>query len=453
MRLTSLTIVLLLMSVLVLFDRTTSDFAIDWAAGASFIILCLVGFQSNTIRETLLLVASTILAILLLFKEDGQQVFREAISLAAYFAAFISLLTVLKIAAERSRSVLEVGRYLIQQPASGRFIATASGGHLLGVFLNFGAISLMSPLIQNAAKREGGTTGKAMEQRQLSALLRGFAWILLWAPTTMTQAVLLTLFAEIDLSKIIVLGISTAILMIGVGLVYDRFEWRGTNQTTISPPFPSIALCRLGLICGSLVLATAILQISFGLTTALSLMIVAPAMTFLWFAAQRPAETTQARHLSAFWSALKNDVTGLARSAIALGLSGFIGRSLADVLPVTSLTEGLNLSAMPGWLFLAVLPITITLGGQIALSPIILVVFIGQVVQSIPSLPAEPTHIVFALSAGWAISMFASPNATATLLISATTKIPPTQLTWGWNLRYGALCYVILVGIFVLLEA
>lgn len=138
---------------------------------------------------------------------------------------------------------------------------------------------------------------------------------------------------------------------------------------------------------------------------------------------------------------------------MALGLSGFIGRILAEVLPVTALTPQLDLTLMPGWIFLALLPVLITLGGQIALTPIILVVFLGQVIQTIPALPADPTHIVFALSAGWAISMFASPNATATLLISATSNIPPTTLTWRWNLRYGVICYVVLVAIFALLES
>lgn len=28
-----------------------------------------------------------------------------------------------------------------------------------------------------------------------------------------------------------------------------------------------------------------------------------------------------------------------------------------------------------------------------------------------------------------------------------------TTLTWRWNLRYGVICYVVLVGIFALLEA
>jgi len=150
---------------------------------------------------------------------------------------------------------------------------------------------------------------------------------------------------------------------------------------------------------------------------------------------------------------LSSNAPGLARSAIALGLSGFIGRLLADVLPIETLSAQIDLSGVPGWLFLAALPVAITLGGQIALSPIILVVFIGQVIQTLSVLPADPTNIVFALSAGWALSMFASPNATATLLISATTKLAPTKLTWHWNLKYAAVCYVILVLIFAWLEA
>ncbi|WP_243721907.1 hypothetical protein [Meridianimarinicoccus aquatilis] len=51
---------------------------------------------------------------------------------------------------------------------------------------------------------------------------------------------------------------------------------------------------------------------------------------------------------------------------IALGLSGFIGRSLAEVSPVTALTGQMDLSAMPGRVFLALLPVLITVGGQVA---------------------------------------------------------------------------------------
>lgn len=47
--------------------------------------------------------------------------------------------------------------------------------------------------------------------------------------------------------------------------------------------------------------------------------------------------------------------------------------------------------------------------------------------------------------------MTASPNATATLLISATTRIPPTTLTWFWNLRYALLCYACVILVFAMI--
>jgi len=452
----ALAMVLIAVSVAVLMANTFGGPVANGAARVLFVALCLLGLRTSTIREVLLLLVALVLTGLLWRTPDGRDVIPLALDLASYFAAFIALLTALKIAAERSQSVLAVGRYLIRQPSGRRFIATASGGHVLGIFLNFGAISLMAPLIQSATKLADGTTDHQLERRQMSALLRGFAWILLWAPTTLSQAVLLTLFTDIDLGKIVTLGIATSLLMMAIGFAYDRFEWRNfkqTSTTVAAPTLPRAALLRVGGVCTMLIGTTAALQIISGYTTALSLMFVAPSVTLFWFALQKPAGITLTAQLVSFWPALKMDAGGLSRSAMALGLSGFIGRALAEVLPVGILVQNLDLTTVPGWLFLAALPVIITLGGQIALSPIILVVFIGQVIQTLPDLPSDPTHIVFALSAGWAISMFASPNATATLLISATSKIPPTTLTWHWNLRYGAICYVVLVGIFAVLEA
>ncbi len=451
----ALAIVLIALIIAVLLSNTLGGTLARTGAHLLFAALCLLGLQTNTVRENLLLVAALVLGALIWNAPEGRDSLLHAMDLAAYFAAFIASLTALKIAAERSKSVLTVGRYLIRQPSGRRFVATAAGGHVLGVLLNFAAISLMAPLIQSATQQADGTIDRNLERRQMSALLRGFAWILLWAPTTLSQAVLFTLFTDIDLGKIIVIGVSTSLLMMFIGLLYDRFEWRGDTRpidTQPAPALPSKAIVRVGLICAVLIGTTAALQITAGYSTALSLMFMAPAVTLVWFSFQKPSQVSFAEQLQSFWRAFQTDAAGLARSAIALGLSGFIGRTLAEVLPVAALTENLDFAHVPGWLFLAALPILITLGGQIALSPIILVVFIGQVVQTIPVLPADPTNMVFALSAGWAISMFASPNATATLLISATTKIPPTTLTWRWNIRYAAICYAVLVAVFAVLE-
>lgn len=453
---TILAMTMILISLAVLAANAIGSPLTQNAARVAFVVLCCFGLATYTVREFFLLGASIVLGVLLWRASDDYSTLLAGIDLAAYFGAFIALLTALKLAAERSNSVLTVGRYLISQPSGRRFVATASGGHVLGVFLNFGAISLMSPLIQSSTKKSDGTTDDNLERRQMSALLRGFAWILLWAPTTLTQTVLLTLFTEIDFGKIIVIGMLTSLLMMAIGLAYDRFEWRNhvaQSDQEVAPAPPRRAILRLALVCCVLIFTTIALQVSAGYTTALSLMFMAPTVTIIWFGFQRPAGTSLGVQAVKLWSAMEASCDGLARSAIALGLSGFIGRTAAEILPVAALSEHIDFASIPGWAFLAMLPALISIGGQIALSPIILVVFIGQVVQTLPALPADPTHVVFALSAGWALSMFMSPNSTATLLISATSKIPPTTLTWQWNLRYGMICYVVLVGIFVLLES
>ena len=122
------------------------------------------------------------------------------------------------------------------------------------------------------------------------------------------------------------------------------------------------------------------------------------------------------------------------------------------ISPTALVAETLQIGEMPEWLFLCLLPIIINLCGQIALSPILVVVFLSAVLNSLPELPAGPTLIVFALGAGWAMSMSASPNASATLLISSITNIAPTTLTWRWNGVYSLMCYVVFALSFYLLS-
>lgn len=131
-----------------------------------------------------------------------------------------------------------------------------------------------------------------------------------------------------------------------------------------------------------------------------------------------------------------------ARSALILGKAGYIGVTGAQLAPVAEITAWLNVDDVPPFVFLISLPILITLGGQIALSPIMVVVFLSTEIHELPQMPADPMLIVYALAAGWALSMTAAPNSSATLLISAITRIGPTALTWRWNGTYAVVCFL-----------
>lgn len=426
---------------------------------AAFCMVCLCVVPRFTLREITLAGMAIALAVGMLAAETGPADLLYSLDRAAFFAAFIYLVTLLKEAAERSPSILEIGHYLTNQPPGRRYFTTAIGGHLLGVLLNFGAISLLAPLIQRGARAGPMKTAQderraqIREQRQISALLRGFSWMILWAPTALTQAILLTTFPEIDVVQVMSLGLFSTVVMILIGRGEDLFRWRKIiiSRPVENPQFPRRSAAHLLLVCAILIGTTYAVVLISQVHTAVALMLVAPAVMAGWVVSQNqtgsPAETVR-RSREAVTDILFGSAATLSRAAFALGMSGFIGQAAAYLAPVEAIAEALNLAEVPPWLFLAALPLIINLGGQIALSPIMVVVFLGSIMHELPVLPAEPSIIVFALGAGWALSMSASPNATATLLISGTCGIAPTTLTWRWNGRYAILCYAMFCAMF-----
>src|SRR3546814_8172124 len=80
-----------------------------------------------------------------------------------------------------------------QQPPQWRFLAVFLGSHFFSVLINLGSLSLLAPIIQRGVRgdklkrEELDEIALVRERRQLSALLRGFAWFLVWAPTAVTQ--------------------------------------------------------------------------------------------------------------------------------------------------------------------------------------------------------------------------------------------------------------------------
>lgn len=412
-----------------------------------------------TIREWVLGLMAGALAVGVYFVSPDLDGILHAVDRAAFFGAFIYLITLLKEAAILSPSVLELGHYLTNQPPGRRYYATAIGGHFMGVLLNFGAVSLLAPLIQRGARADPIETeqderrARIREQRQISALLRGFSWMILWSPTALTQAVLVTTLPGVQNGTVVALGLTASVIMILLGRLEERFRWR---QLIISRPapllaFPKRSALNLLSVCAGLIGSTYALVYLFDVSTARGLMLMAPVVLVIWVYCQN----TQARlgdgmaqTASALSSIFKTSAAPLARNTFLLGAAGFIGEVAAILAPVELIADQLNLDQIPAWVFLTSLPILISLCGQIALSPLMVVVFLSAIMRGLPELPADPSHIVFAMGAGWALSMTASPNATATILISGTCGIPPTTLTWRWNGVYALLCMATFGAIF-----
>ncbi len=428
----------------------------------SRLAFCLVGLcvvPRFGVREWALTGLAIVLAYGVWHTDTAVVDLNSAMDRAAFFGSFIYLISLLKEAAVRSPSIQELGYYLTNQPPGRRYYATAVGGHLLGVLMNFSAVTLLAPLIQRGARADPIVTeqderrAQIRERRQMSALLRGFPWMLIWAPTSLTQAVLLSSLPGIETATVVSLGIGCTVIMIVLGRMEEWFHWRHIipSKPLSVLPFPKVASRNLFFICVLLIGSTYVVAYVVNVSTAVALMLMAPLVMCGWIASQnvvRPLSHTASKALSILSGIFRNSAIGLSQTSYVLGLAGFIGDTAADMAPVDLIVGHLNLEQVPAWLFLISLPVIITLCGQIALTPLLVVVFLSSIFVELPVLPADPSHIVFAMGVGWALSMTASPNATATLMISGICKIPPTTLTWRWNGIYSLLCFTVFCGIF-----
>lgn len=431
-------------------------------AGAfAFVALCVALAGRTNLRENLLLVIAATTGIALAFSKHGPGALLAPLGNAAFFAAFIYLVTLLKEAALRSASVLEIGTFMTRQPPGRRYYCLAFGGHMLGVLLNFGSISLLVPLIQRGARANRNSEEAAiLERQQISALVRGFSWILLWSPTALTQVVILNAFPEVNHGLAFALGIASVILLVLIGRMEEAWYWsrhsrwseRAAPEPAAAMPWPSAAGRRFGLLCTSLIALTLLVMWIAGVSAAIGLMLVAPLVMVAWIVAQQWRLKTR-RMLNASVAILGEialvSTPSLARIAVTLGLAGFIGQAAALLAPVETISSYINWLGIKDWQLLMLLPVVIVGFGQIAISPLVVVVFLASVLNQLPMLPADPTLIAYALAGGWALSMTLSPNASATLLISGVSGIAPTVLTWKWNARYGLICYAVLCLVFV----
>jgi hypothetical protein len=415
------------------------------------------------LREWLLLAAALALTAGLAGRPGGWDDVRVALDRGAFFAAFILLMTLLREAALTSPAVLAMGHFLTRQQPGRRFLATFIGGHLAGVLLNFGAVSLLAPLVQRGVRAEPILTPEderlvlIRERRQLSALIRGFAVVITWAPTTLTQAIILHSLPGLSTARVMGLGLAISALMLAVGWAEDRLRWGRPRRRAPGMPivaFPALAARDLAFVGLALAGGAYGARAALGISTAQALMLVAPVMLVGWVFAQNAAAGagTAMRAVGRRLGEIAiGPLPGMTRDAFSLGAAGFIGTAAAALAPVEAIAAGLALESVPGWLFLLALPVLIILSAIIAVSPMMTVVFLGSVISALPVLPVDPNLIALAFGAGWALALTAAPNSTGAIFLSSATGIKVTTRTWRWNGVYSLAALAVLGGVFWLL--
>ncbi len=432
---------------------------------ACVVVLPVLGLPALRGREFYLLSAAAVLAAIALWRDGfNVELYWQALSRSGFLASFILLMGLLRDGAVTSSAVAQCGAFITRQPSRRRFFAVFSGAHAFAVLINLGALSLLAPIIQLGV-RQGKPPGEPLdeisqirERRQLTAVLRGFSWFLVWAPTAVTQAVLPTLMTGVDSLRLIKLGLGIAAVMFLTSWAEDTMRWWSYRKKLVSEgalpsfqpmPFPSQSFRNLGAVCfGLFGLSIGFLTL-VGTSIVEAVMLSAPLVVVTWILAQNShmgtagaVRATRARLIEIATTA----VPGSIRETVSLAAAGFIGTLAAHLTPVDVLSQWLDPNVVPAWVFMLGLALAVLAGGQIALSPITMAVFLGSVVAAMPTIPADATLAALGIAAGTAICTTGSPFASGTLVLARASGRTGVELTWRWNLAYTiAACAVLAI--------
>jgi hypothetical protein len=333
----------------------------------------------------------------------------------------------------------------------------------MATLLNLGTISMLAPLVQSgvdAARASGQPEWmwQAKLRRQISAALRGFALVIVWAPSTVTQAVLLSVVPGADLKMVLLYGIGFAAIMMATGWAEDSIRWRGLRRRAAAaraaaggpatPPLPTPwgAIARFVSVTVILIALTLLIHYETDHSIVPSLMLAAPIVTLGWAAEQSIAG-------GQLDGIVRRSAPDSSPEAFTLAVAGYIGALLGALAPSEVVTAAIGPEGLPSVALLLIPPVLIVLANQITIPPIITASFVGAAIVSIEPAPVDPNLLVLSLGAGWALCLTASPYAAPPLILSRMMGIPAATITHGWNLVYSAIYFGVLAAWLVLLDA
>ena len=429
---------------------------LSWVAMVATLLACIgvIGYREIYLLSLCGVAGAAVVAM----HPEPAHVLAAALGQASFLMAFILLLGLLYEAAITSPSIAAVGPYITRQPPSRRFFALFAGTGGLAVLFNAGIISFLVPLIQNGVRQQPeDPLNPVRERRQISALQRGFAWVVVWSPTALAPLMMVELIPGVDRGAWTIYGLGTFALMMTLGAIEDvvRFGGFRLRARRQRPPRPTRAFAHLLLVCiclfatsfGAMWLADD--NFVFGLIAACPIILAG------WVVAQNGVMRASGwrRSLQRFRVVLEDDLPKAAPLAVTLAAAGFMGRAAAALVPRDFLAAATaHLETVPEFVVLSAVPPALAVISLAGLSPIMMAVFLGSLVGNTQVMPVDPTLLALSISCGWALSMTFSPLATPVLLISRASGIGPITLTWRWNFVFDIIVVVSLVPVFAGLE-
>ncbi|MTE01446.1 hypothetical protein GIY56_14250 [Paracoccus sp. YIM 132242] len=375
-------------------------------------------------------------------RPDWAQATLTALTRGGFIIALFASLSALRSAAIGSQAILDCGRFLARQPPGRRYLALTVGGHLFGLILLYGSISLLGGLAAESTANEADQELRRHRlRRMLVAIQRGFASTLCWSPMALSMAVTLSVVQGASWPGAVGLCLVSSVLMIGIGWALDAVF----KPTLRTPPPPRAVetdrwLARLRpllVLLGIVVGGVFALHLATGVVVTGAVMTVVPLVAMAWILILPPLPGERAATLGARMGQFATrDLAGYRGEIILLFMAGFIGSLGSWLLVPIMQAHGPDLSAVPPLLILAALVWIIPLTGQIGMNPILAVSLLVPLLPAPAALGIHPTAMVVAITGGWAISGNTSPFTASVLLVGKLGGVEARHAGTRWNGLY-----------------
>ncbi|MFD1881605.1 hypothetical protein [Paracoccus pacificus] len=431
--------------ILAVIARQYSDAALfDWLAGILGIATVAV-FSINARFSRAIFVAIGVALTLwaVLSRGDWFDGVAAAARSGSLILATFTALVALRSAAITSAGIVECGRFLARQRPGLRYVALTIGGHLFGLILLYGAISLLGSLAtESAAAEPDPEIRRHRTRRMLVAIQRGFISTLCWSPLAFSMVISTALVPGASWSGAVLFCLVNAlILMVGGWAMDTIFKPQLTN-----PPPPRAAetgrwltnLRPLLVLLSIVVAAVAVLHQLTGVSVVGAVITLVPLIALVWIYVQDPQDgVTRAaytgRRAAHF---VLQELPGYRGEMVLLFMAAYIG-SLGNFILVPLLAaQGISFAAVPPLVILLALVWIIPVTGQIGMNPILAVSLILPLLPAPAAMGVSPAVVITAITAGWALSGTTSPFTASVLLVGQLGGIPPRDVGLVWNRGY-----------------
>lgn len=416
-----------------------------WAGALGVGFLACVLREVRWSRRAFVVVGIAVSAFALVCRDDGWAHVADALAAGAFVIGFFVALSTLRTAAGSSASIRRCGLYLATRTPAKRYLALAMGGHLFSLVLNYGSISLLGALVEQAeTDAEGRIRNVVRMRRMLMAIQRGFVSTLCWSPLAFSMAVGTTVIAGSSWEGTVGYGLVTSVVLTAVGWFVDA-AFKPPRPVGAPPPPPPVgdlkSLIPLFALLLSIVVCVGAGVVLTGLRITMVVMAVVPLISIAWVAVQTAwPEEAEKRVPSVAAEVGRRCLDYLGREldtykseTVLLFMAGYIGK-LGGALAAPLVTGHLvDFSTVPAWAVLVGLVCGLPFLGQIGMHPILAVSMIGPLLPDPAALGLSPDIVLVAMTIGWAFSGATSPFTATVLLVALFGRVSATTVGLRWN--------------------